>query len=166
MRRLRNVVVLTSVAVAVLTAAQTTRDSQLPPSLRTSKPQILLCIPERAWTCNGLGRCDTELNPETLAAWKIDVARSRYATCRRDGSLCAEWHPFSAKLDTAFLVLHESEWHPETFKIDRDAGKFVAVRLSGAATDIDFSATPATVKPDLSRLQVITRTGTCIPISQ
>ena len=164
MRLWRSLAILIWPTLAVVAATQPAKDAELPPSLRAKKPQTLLCVAERSWTCNGVGNCEGDYNPETISAWKIDVARSRYSVCRRDGSHCAEWHPFSSKLDTAFLILHESDWHPETFKIDRDAGKFVAVRLSGAATELDFSTKPATIRPDLSRLQVITRTGTCIPL--
>jgi hypothetical protein len=67
-------------------------------------------------------------------------------------------------MDTAFLVLHESDWHPETFKIDRDAGKFVEVRLSGSGARVDSSTKPPTVRADLSAFTIITRTGSCIPI--
>jgi hypothetical protein len=121
-----------------------------------------LCIPERFWTCDGVGRCETDDRPETLAAWKLDVTNSRYALCRRDGRECGTWIQLSAKKDTAFLVLVDADWHPETFKIDRESGKFVAVRLSGGFVEIDTSTNPATVTPDLAQLRIRQRTGTCI----
>lgn len=150
--------------LALRVGAQTDKQFEIPPSLRPDKPQMLLCLPEKLWTCTGVGECYADRSPETVAAWKIDVAGSRYTQCRRDGSDCGDWSAFSSAMDTAFLVLHESAWHPETFKIDRDAGKFVAVRLSGAATDVDFDK--KVVLPNLSNFRIIQRTGSCIPIAK
>lgn len=50
------------------------------------KRPVLLCIPEKFWTCDGTGHCETDESAETLAAWKIDLEKSRYALCSRNGS--------------------------------------------------------------------------------
>jgi hypothetical protein len=104
--------------------------------------------------------------PETLAAWKIDVTTPRYALCRRDGRECGDWQPLGAKLDTAYLVFHESGWHPETFKVDRDTGKFVAVRLSGGFQEIDTTTEPMTTRVDVTKLLIRQRVGTCVELNR
>lgn len=124
----------------------------------------LLCTPEKSWSCNGVGECHIHPRPETLNVWRIDIPRSRYAICRRDGRECTDWVSFASKNDSAFLVLHDSSWHPETFKIDRQSGKFAAVRLSGGFEEFDFSTKPATKRPDVKELSIEQRTGTCVQV--
>jgi len=136
--------------------------ADVPPSLRKSKPSQLLCIPERLWTCNGIGECYQDDRPETLAAWKFDVVGSRWTMCKRDGSECGDWMPLSSVNDSAFLVIHDSGWHPETFKIDRDTGKFAAVRISGGFQN------PSTSPPttDVREIVIRQRTGTCLVLGK
>lgn len=122
----------TVAAVGLLALLSTMASGQ---SLPPSNAKLFLCLPERFWTCDGIGRCDSDDRPETLAAWKIDVATPRYSMCRRDGSECGDWQPLIQGVDIGFLVvLHENSWNPETFKIERLSGKFAAVRISGGSS--------------------------------
>lgn len=127
-------------------------DPELPPSLRMQRASELLCVPERLSICNGMGECYADDRPETLASWKFDVPGKRLAMCKRDGRECTDWIPLASVDDSLFLVIHDSGPHPETFKIDRDTGKFAAVRISG---DVD-----------VREVRIIQRTGTCFVTKQ
>lgn len=140
-----------------LLASSAHAQSELPPSLRDNKAPEMLCVPERMWTCNGIGECYGDDRPETLAAWKFDVVGRRWALCKRDGSDCSDWVQLASVNDSAFLIIHDSGWHPEMFKIDRDTGKFASVRISGGFQDL--SERPP--RTDIKAVTLIQRTGTC-----
>lgn len=136
-------------------------------NLAQTKTHLLLCLPERFWTCNGIGECQVDPRSETLAAWKIDLTGGRYALCNRNGTECGEWRKISVDKDAPefFYVLHDpGNWQPETFKIDRPGGKFVAVRLSGGFIDTD--AKPLGGRRDLARVLVRQRSGSCVELDR
>ncbi|MGN6183345.1 MAG: hypothetical protein ACTHQM_06780 [Thermoanaerobaculia bacterium] len=140
------------------------------PSLmpRSRKDPTLLCLPEKYWTCDGTGRCAIDGSPETLAGWKIDLSKGQYALCFRSGTQCGEWHPIRVDADglkMSYTAYDSGDWHPETFKIDRESGKFVAVRLSGGFQSFDFSKSPFRSWPDATQLQIRQRYGTCIEVA-
>lgn len=126
-----------------------------------------LCLPERFWTCNGVGECQSDSRPETLAAWKIDISASRYAHCSRDGKNCTMWLPAHVDGKSSFMfTVYDADNgnNPESFKIDPISGKFAAVRLSGGFMDpSEYLKKPSERQPgDLSKILVRQRTGSCI----
>ncbi|MDP9179233.1 MAG: hypothetical protein M3O61_16275 [Gemmatimonadota bacterium] len=133
------------------------------------KQPMLLCIPEKFWTCDGTGECYMDRSPETLAAWKIDLVGSRYALCKRNGAECAAWRPLRVdgdKPELFYTMYDGGSWHPETFKIDTGSGKFVAVRLSGGFVDVDISKSPFTERPNFANLLIRQRVGTCVAFAR
>lgn len=156
----RSRVILLLVVIAQLLVAARVDHAQ-------TKADSLLCIPERFWTCNGIGECEVDPRPETLAAWKIDLGTARYTLCNRNGSECGEWRKISVVKDAPklFYVLHDpGNWQPETFKIDRPGGKFVAVRLSGGF--IDFDVKPLGGRRDLAQILIQQRSGSCVELNR
>lgn len=134
-----------------------------------TKQTTLLCIPEKFWTCDGTGECYTDDAPEALAAWKIDLLGKRYALCTRNGAECREWRPIridSDKPELFYTMYDEGNWHPETFKVDRANGKFVAVRLSGGFIDVDMSKSPFVIGPKMAKLLIRQRIGTCVELTR
>jgi hypothetical protein len=136
-------------------------------SASQTAPATLLCVPEKFWTCDGTGSCVVDARPETLAAWKIDVIHARYALCSRNGAECADWRSLRIDSDSPKLLYtayDEGSWQPETFKIHRESGKFVAVRLSGGFHSFDSSKSTLKSWPDFTQLYIRQRIGTCIEV--
>ncbi|MBI2800630.1 MAG: hypothetical protein HYX63_10185 [Gammaproteobacteria bacterium] len=136
------------------------------PCIVVTAGEMLVCLTERMWTCNGLGSCYDEDRPDTLVGWKIDVEGKRYALCSRAGKGCAEWQALQigdrhTKKD--FQILADLGGHPETFKLDPETNKLAAVRISGGFIGILESGKS---KIDTANIQIQSRVGTCIPVAQ
>jgi len=139
-------------------------------STNAKEEDLLMCLPERFWTCDGLANCYQDPRPDTLAGWKIDIGNSRYTLCNRAGSKCASWKPMqigNRRFEEDFYILHDPDGgHPETFKYDPTTGKFVADRLSGGFQDIDLSESPPKTSIDWSKLLIRTRVGSCVEVGK
>lgn len=126
----------------------------------------LLCLPERAWVCNGLGECSIIERPDTLAAWKIDTVAKTYSLCKRNGMECALIGSLSA-------VDRNLEWiaafsggliKPKTFVIDHQTAKFVAISITQPTGVINTTKGILERDPDLSAFSIDNTSGSCVAV--
>ena len=123
----------------------------------------LLCIPEKMWSCNGVGNCQIDSRPETLASYRIDLKRKMYTRCRRDGSECGDSAPILINFSDgfAYVVFSSTELHSDTFRIELSLkgmpkNKFVVNRISGGMWDFDRR------RADAREISVISSSGSCV----
>ena len=152
--RCAQVLALLLVSPAVITSAQPKGDLE----------GVLLCLPERSWSCNGLGECGPpDSRPDTLAAWKIDLAAKTFALCQRNGTSCVDLGPLTAVDRNEWIAAFAGgTFKPKSFAIDPQTAKFVAISISQPSGRLDPATKRLVRSPDISLISIDNVVGSCI----